>query len=79
MLDENLEAFVIYISSFSLESIYPDQKTRIASLLTKEMTISDKYSDFTNILSEKQALNLLKQTKLNQYTIKLQDSKQPSY
>ena len=59
--------------------IYLDRKAQIASLLTEEIKILDKYSDFTNVLSEKKALEFLERTKLNEYTINLKDGKQPSY
>lgn len=79
MLDENVKAFVIYISSLSLKSIYPDKEAQIASLLIKEVTFLDKYLYLADIFLEQQVLVLSKQTELNQYTIKLQDGKQPLY
>lgn len=41
--------------------------------------ILDKYFNFINIFSEKKALVLLEQTKLNKHNIKLENDKQLSY
>ena len=59
------------MSYLSLKSIYLDRKAQIASLITIKVIIPDEYSGFTNAFLEYQALVLLKQTKLNQYAIKL--------
>lgn len=48
-LNENVEAFVIYVFSPSLKLIYPDKEVQIASLIIEEITISDKYSDFAKV------------------------------
>ena len=79
MLNENIEVFVIHVSSSSLKSIHPNRKAQITSLITEKVIILDEYLDFANIFSEQQALVLLKQTKLNQHAIKLQNGKQLSY
>ena len=79
-LDENSETFVIYVASFNLvPRIHPDRKAKIAFLLTKEVKILDKYSDFIDVFLEKKALVLPKRTKLNEYAINLEDDKQPLY
>lgn len=46
--------------------------TFIAFLFTKKVKISDNYSDFTDIFSEK---NILVLFKLNKHAINLEDSK----
>lgn len=56
-------------------SIHLDKETQIASLLTKKITIPDKYSDFANVFSKAKALMLSKQTKLNKHAIKLENDK----
>lgn len=56
VLNENVKAFIIHMSSFSLELIYLDNKIQIAFLLIEEITVFDKYLDFTNNFSEQQAL-----------------------
>lgn len=61
----NVEVLVVFMFSLSLESIHLDKKAQIASLLTKEVTILDKYSDFTNVFLEQPDSVLLKQSKLN--------------
>ena len=79
-LDENSETFVIYVASLSLvPGIHPDRETQIASLLTKEVKIPDKYSDFTDVFSEEKTLVLLERTEFNEHAIDLEDSKQPPY
>ena len=80
-MDENVEAFVVYVTSLSMSlmSIYPTRKTQIALVLAEEVKIPAKYSDFTNVFSEDKALVLPKLTKLNQHAIKLQDDKQQPY
>lgn len=79
VLNKNIEAFVVYVTFFSLKkqtmTIYPIRKTQIASLLTKKITIFNKYSDFSNVFLEKRALVLLESNKQNQHAIKLQDGK----
>ena len=80
MLDKNFETFVIHVAFLSLVSgIYPDKKAQIASLLNKKVKIPDKYSNFADIFSEKKVLVLSERTKLNEYAINLENSKQPPY
>ena len=59
--------------------IYPDRKAQIASLLIKKVKISEEYLDFNNVFFEKKALVLPERTKLHEYTIKLENGKQPLY
>lgn len=65
------------MTSFNLAQIliYSDRKAQIAFLLIEKVKISDKYLDFINVFSEKKALVLLEQTKLNEYIIDLEDDK----
>ena len=67
LLDKNIEAFIIYVTSFNLNSIliHSVQKTYIALLFIKKVQISYKYSDFSDIFLKKNTLILLKATKLN--------------
>ena len=71
-LDKNIEAFVVYITSFSLNLIliYLAWEVYIVLLIIKKVKILIKYLDFLNVFLEKKALVLLKLTKLNQYAIK---------
>ena len=71
-LDENIEAFMIYIISlsFNLMQIYLAQKALIALLIVKEVKIQTKYLDFLDIILEKKTLILLKIIDLNQHIIK---------
>ena len=54
---------------------------QIASLKAKEapVTVPAEYSDYSDILSEKLAVVLPEHTKINTYTIKLEEGKQPFY
>ena len=71
------ETFIIYVTFFNLAPIliHSDRKAQIASLLIEKVKISDKYLDFINVFSEKKALVLLEQTKLNEHIIDLEDDK----
>ena len=72
-LDENVQAFVVYITFFGCNSmsINPAQEAQIALLLAKKVKILVEYSDFLVFFSEKKALMLSKITDLNQHAIKL--------
>ena len=75
-MDGKYETFVVYVASLNLASgIYPDRAAQIASLLTKEVKISDEYSDFTNVFSEEKASVLPERTELNEHTIDLENGK----
>ena len=81
--NENVEAFVVHVTSISLSkpkmSIHPARKAQIASLIAKEVKILTKYSDFADVFSEKKALVLPERTDLNEHAIELEDGKQPPY
>lgn len=62
-MDEKGKAFVIYVAFFSI--IHLARETQIASLLTKKVKISDKYSDYADIFLEEKAAILQKITNLN--------------
>ena len=79
-LDENIEAFVVHVSSLgSRISIYPARKAQLALLLTKQVTVQTKYLDFADVFSEKSANILLQRTKANKHAIELKEGKQPPY
>lgn len=62
VLDENIEFFVIYITSFSLGLIliYLVTKAQIVFQFTIKVTILAKYFDFANIFIKKKTSILLK-------------------
>ena len=68
----------MHVASLDL-GIHPDREAQIASLLTEEVKIPDKYSDFADVFSEEKALVLPECTDINKYTIELEDGKQPPY
>lgn len=74
-LNINMEVFIIHITFLLIITIYLARKTKIALLFAKKVKISVKYSDFSNMFLKKMILVLPKLIKLNQYVIKLQDSK----
>ena len=79
-LDEKSETFVVHITSLNLVlGIYPGKEAQIAFLLTEKVKITNKYSDFTDVYSEKKALVLLDRIQLNEHTIDVDDGKQPLY
>ena len=80
-MDENVEAFVVHVTSLSLNSmsIHPAKEAQIASLIAEEVTILTDYSDFLDIFSEERALVLPEITDLNQHAIELQKGQQPPY
>ena len=77
-MDENSDTFVVHVASLDL-GIHPDREAQIASLLTEEVKIPDKYSDFADVFSEEKALVLPECTDINEHAIKLEDDKQPPY
>ena len=82
MLDENIEAFVVHVSSLSLVSkmtIHPARKAQIALLLAKKVTVLAKYSDFADVFSKKSAEILSKCIGINKHAIELKDGMQPPY
>ena len=54
-LDENVKAFVVYITSLNLNlmPIYSAQEAQIALLVIKELKIPTKYSNFLDVFLKK--------------------------
>ena len=78
--DENVEAFVVHISSLkSRMTIQPARKAQLALLLAKKVTVPIEYLDFADVFSEKLANILPKRTGANEHAIKLEEGKQPLY
>ena len=77
-LDKDVEAFVVYVISLSLNlmPIYPAQKAQIALLVIEKVQIPSKYSDFLDIFLKEKALILSEIIDLNQHAIKLQKDDQ---
>ena len=74
-LDENVEAFVVHVTSLSLTSmpIHPAREAQIASLVIEEVQIPSEYSDFSDVFSEERASILPEATDLNQHAIELRE------
>ena len=77
-LDENINDFIVHVSSLSLKSkmtIYPAWKAQIASLLVEKVTVPAKYLDIANIFSKKSAKMLPEYIRINEHTIELENDK----
>ena len=80
-MDENVEVFIMYIISLSLNSIliYLAQEAQIALLIVKKVKMATKYLDFLDIFLKKKFLVLLAIINLSQYIIELQKGQQLVY
>ena len=79
-LDENVKAFVVYISSLGSKiSIYPAKEAQLTLLLTKKVPVPTKYSDFVDVFLEKSANISSERTGAKKHAIELEKGKQPSY
>ena len=84
MLDPESKTFVVYVASLSFNaspSSSPLDVNPIAGLIAKEALTkaSDKYVDFANMLSPDFTLELPEYTGINNHSIELVNSQQPSY
>ena len=80
MLDKNVEAFVVYVSSLgSRMSIHLAKEAQLALLLTEKVIKLTKYSDFANVFLQKSTNVLLERTRANEDAIKLEAGKKPLY
>ena len=53
-LDENVEAFVVHVSSLGIRiTIHLARKAQLALLLAKDVIMPTEYSDFADVFSEK--------------------------
>ena len=71
-LDKHVKVFVVHVTSLLTMAIHPAREAQIALLIAKEVKISTKYSDFSDVFLEKKASILPEATKLNQHAIELQ-------
>ena len=84
-LNKNSETFMVYVATLEAPlsgmTIHPAQKAHIAALKQDEAPIKvpAKYSNFSDIFSEKKALVLPERTDLNEHAIELEGDKQPPY
>ena len=79
-MDENVEAFVLHVSSFgSRMTIHPAREAQLALVLAKEVTVPVEYSDFADVFSKKSANVLPERTGANEHAIELEKGKQPPY
>ena len=79
-LDENVEAFVVHVSSLGSQiSIHPSRKAQLTLLLIKKDTVPVQYLPFADVFSEKSANVLSEWTGANELAIELEEGKQPPY
>ena len=80
VLDENVEAFVVYIASLTSKiTIHLGWKAQIALLLAKKVPVLAEYADFVNVFLKKSAKVLSERTGINEHVIELEEGKQPPY
>ena len=71
---------MMHVSSLRLKmTIHLARKAQLALLLAKEVTVPTEYSDFADVFLEKSANVPSERTGANEYTIELEEGKQPSY
>ena len=76
-LHENVEAFVVHVSSLGSKiSLHSVREAQLAFLLTKEVTVPVEYLDFADIFLEKSANVFPGRTGANEHAIELEDGKQ---
>ena len=79
-MDENVEAFVMNVSSLRLRmTIHPVRKAQLASPSTKEVSMPTKYLDFADVFLKKPAKILSERTGANKHAIALEQCKEPPY
>ena len=79
-LDENIEAFVVHVSSLGLRmTIQLVTEAQLALLLAEKVTIPAKYSNFADMFLKQSANIFPKWTGVNEHTIELGEGKQPPY
>ena len=77
-LDQKHKAFVVHIATLNVDlgdEVHSLKKAQIAHLKVDKVftKIFCKYADFADVFSSKLAAELLEQTKINNYVIKLMD------
>ncbi len=82
-LDPEYKAFVVYIVALNInldDKVYPLRRAQIVYLKVETSTkVLSEYNDFADIFLPKLIVKLLKNTKINDYTIELVDDWQFSY
>ena len=78
VLDENVKAFVMHVSSLGLRmTICPAKKAQLALLLAVEVIMPTEYLNFADVFLEKSANVLPKRTGANEHAIELEKGQQP--
>ena len=83
-LDQEHEAFVVYIATLSVDlgdEMHSLRKAQIAHLKADKAPskVPSKYANFADVFSPKLAAELLEYTEINDHAIELVDDQQPPY
>lgn len=78
---ENVKTLVLYVASLCLGqmTIHWVQKVQIVLLIAKKVIVSAKYSDFTNVLLNKSAIEFFECFIINKYLLNLELCEKISY
>lgn len=80
ILNKKDKIFVMLMTAFNLAlNIHPSQEVKIVLLDVEKVTISSKYTDYTNVFSLDSAAKLAKHIGINNHLMNLINDKQPPY
>lgn len=65
VIDKNVKAFMLYITSLLIMLIHPAKKAQTIMLIIEKIQIAAKHLDFWNVFLKKRVLVLLEATGLN--------------
>ena len=76
VFNKDNETFMVHMAAFSVDSnVHSSRQAQITLLDVKEVTISAKYLDYTNVFSPDSATGLPKHIDINNHPINLIDDK----
>lgn len=83
-LNKNIETFIVYFTTLSttpIIQVYPSYQAQVRLLLANKAFIKDlsKYLDYIDVFLSNLIMELLENTSMNEYIIKLIKDKQPPY
>ena len=84
-MDEEPETFVVYVAALEAPlagmAIHPLREAQILALIQDKAPtkVLSEYADYADVFSSNLAMELPKNTGINEYAIELQDGRQPSY
>ena len=84
-LDEESETFVVHVAALEAPlagmAIHSSREAQISALIQDKAPtkVLSEYADYADVFSSNLAMELPKNTGINEYAIELQDGRQPSY